>query len=92
MEGQPSRLQRRQFGFWTGVKLEVLSEYLQKFTTVSKGIDERIYIDAFAGEGMYEERLTRRELLGSARRALEVDPPFTRLRYCGWIISPLIRI
>ncbi len=82
VERTPGGRQRRRFGFWTSVKLEVLSEYLQKFTTASyKKADERIYIDAFAGEGVYEDRLTGQEMLGSARRALEVDPPFTILRY-----------
>jgi three-Cys-motif partner protein len=71
----------RKFGFWTTVKLEVLSDYLSAFTTASQGVGERIYIDAFAGGGTYKERVTGKEYLGSARRALEVRPPFTRLRY-----------
>lgn len=73
---------QRTWGYWTQAKLEILQKYLRAFATASKGPSERIYLDAFAGEGSGVDRLTGEEFPGSARIALEVDdPPFTRLRY-----------
>ena len=74
---------RRYFGYWTRVKLDVLSTYLNEFTTASKNkSDERIYLDLFAGGTENVERLSGEEFVGSARIALETDDaPFTRLRF-----------
>lgn len=73
----------RTWGYWTQAKLHILEQYLQAFTTASKNrATERVYLDAFAGEGRGIDRVTRQEFKGSARIALDVDnPPFTRLRY-----------
>ncbi len=73
----------RSWGYWTRAKLEILSDYLAAFTTASKGQSERIYLDAFAGEGAGLDRLTGEEFPGSARIALEAggDAGFTRFRY-----------
>ena len=73
----------RYWGYWTRVKLDVLSAYLNEFTTVSKyKSDERIYLDLFAGGTENVERLSGEEFVGSARIALETnDAPFTRLRF-----------
>jgi three-Cys-motif partner protein len=73
---------RRTWGYWTRAKLEILDKYLRAFARASKGASERIYLDAFAGEGRGIDRLTGEEFQGLARIALEVeDPPFTKLRY-----------
>lgn len=77
-------------GPWTEDKLDRVTKYLQAYTTALKKQPFRlVYVDAFAGTG---ERASRRagekihgflllpqmtELAkGSARRALEVEPPF----------------
>lgn len=81
-------------GDWTEVKLGILASYLQSYTTALKHQHfETLYIDAFAGTGYRTPRsaksgqpdlpaLARRErrglLDGSARKALQVDPPFDR--------------
>lgn len=71
----------RTWGFWTKGKLDVLRRYLDAFTTASKKANERIYLDAFAGEPTNKDRLTGEEIKGSARIALSIDdPPFTRVR------------
>lgn len=68
--------------YWTRAKLEVLDGYLRGFTRASSKLDERVYLDAFAGEGRGRDRLTGKVFKGSARIALDVDnPPFTRLRF-----------
>jgi three-Cys-motif partner protein len=73
----------RSWGYWTRAKLEILAEYLRGFATASKGQPERIYLDAFAGEGAGLDRLTGEEFPGSARIALEAGERagFTRFRF-----------
>ncbi|HKI65985.1 MAG TPA: three-Cys-motif partner protein TcmP [Solirubrobacterales bacterium] len=73
----------RSWGYWTRAKLEMLADYLAGFATASKGQAERVYLDAFAGEGSGLDRLTGEEFPGSARIALEAGESagFTRFRY-----------
>ena len=81
---------RRTWGFWTRAKLEILAHYLAAFASASKRAAERIYLDAFAGEGVGTDRLTGEQFEGSARVALGVqNPPFTRLRF--FEVQPLTR-
>lgn len=75
-------------GPWTQRKLEVVRRYLDLYATALKNRPfKRLYIDAFAGTGdRSEKRLETQPLLdlpeldavakGSARLALEVEPPF----------------
>jgi three-Cys-motif partner protein len=77
-------------GPWTQRKLGCVREYLKLYATALKNQSfQRIYIDAFAGTGDRTDK--RRETLpllelpefdavakGSARLALEVEPPFHR--------------
>lgn len=71
----------RSWGFWTQAKLKILADYLPAFLTASKRSPERVYLDAFAGEGRGVDRLTGEEFSGSARIALDADggAVFTRL-------------
>lgn len=72
----------RAWGYWTRGKLDILERYLDAFTTASKSAEERIYVDAFAGEPENHDRLTNEPIDGSARIALRTaNPPFTRLRF-----------
>lgn len=72
----------RDWGDWTGLKLYILTQYLDRFTTASKSIDARVFLDAFAGQGRGRSRSTGDIFEGSARIALNTDdPPFTHLRY-----------
>jgi three-Cys-motif partner protein len=77
-------------GPWTQRKLGVVREYLKLYATALKNQPfQRIYVDAFAGTGDRTDK--RRETLplldlpefdavakGSARLALEIEPPFHR--------------
>lgn len=85
------RVQGHRFGGpWTVEKLEALRKYLERYAQALKNQSfNRIYIDAFAGTG---ERTAKRQqdttlmeipeldemTKGSARIALEVEPPFPR--------------
>ena len=78
-------------GSWTRQKLEILERYLDAYTTALKNQDFRlVYVDAFAGEGVWqaksdydaEDYEEYREMVydGSARIALNVeDKPFDKL-------------
>jgi hypothetical protein len=70
----------RSWGYWTEGKLDILGRYLDRFTTTTKyKADARIYLDAFAGQGLGTSRTTRAQFEGSARIGLKVgDPPFDR--------------
>lgn len=69
-------------GPWTEQKLKCVSKYLSAYTTIMNNYTFHFaYIDAFAGMGHRElkresDTAIRRFLAGSARRALEVEPPF----------------
>jgi three-Cys-motif partner protein len=82
-------------GAWTEAKLEIVSAYAQAFQTALKNKQfENWYIDPFAGSGEREEKRLAGGLLegrpleeevvsfaGSARRALEILPPFDHYRF-----------
>jgi three-Cys-motif partner protein len=75
----------RPWGYWTQVKLQILSDYLDPFLTACQGQSEVVYLDAFAGEGEGQSRVTGETFKGSAVRALDArganGHQFTRLRY-----------
>jgi three-Cys-motif partner protein len=72
----------RQWGFWTKGKLDILRQYLAAFSTATKGVPSRVYLDLFGGEPENEDRITGTLIDGSARIALQTtDPPFTHLRF-----------
>lgn len=79
-----SRVKRkaRPWGFWTRAKLTVLRDYLAAFLTASSRQDERVYLDAFAGEGRGVDRVTGEEFSGSARIALEATASGGFTRFC----------
>jgi three-Cys-motif partner protein len=77
-------------GPWTEIKLDAVEYYLKCYTGALKRVPFDLwYIDAFAGSGDRESErevggifegapveTVRETLAGSARRALEVQPPF----------------
>ncbi|MDT4992356.1 MAG: hypothetical protein QOH97_2248 [Actinoplanes sp.] len=67
------------WGWWTQHKLQILGDYLQAFATASNSLDERIYLDLFAGWPENISRETNEPILGSVHRALQARPPFTRV-------------
>lgn len=70
----------RPWGWWTEHKLDLLEKYLAAFTRASSRLaSERIYLDLFAGQTENTSRETNQEIQGSVRRALSVEPPFTRV-------------
>lgn len=72
-------------GSWTLTKLDILTRYLDKYTTALKNQPFRlIYIDAFAGSGhvlvQTEDREAAKLIRGSAERAVGINSnPFDRL-------------
>lgn len=70
------------WGWWSEIKLQILREYLHAFTTAVTGLSrEVICLDLFAGSYDNERRHGSGTFPGSARIALETEPPFTRLAF-----------
>ncbi len=69
----------RPWGVWTEQKLDVLAAYLHAFTTASKQAHATVYMDLFAGQAENVSRTTGDPVMGSAWRALETKPPFTKI-------------
>ncbi len=66
-------------GAWTLLKLAVLENYLSAFTVALKNQNFRlVYVDAFAGTGRCDVKMagSTTTVDGSARIALQVNPPF----------------
>jgi three-Cys-motif partner protein len=57
-----------------------LQKYAGAFATITQAHRfTKVYVDGFAGSGLYEDRDTRELVHGSALRALQVQPPFDEL-------------
>jgi three-Cys-motif partner protein len=69
----------RTWGYWTEHKLDVLSRYLEAFTTASKRASGTVYLDLFAGQPENASRETGMVIDGSAARALSVSPPLDKV-------------
>ncbi len=73
---------RHAWDWWSEVKLQILGEYLRAFTRAVRGrSEEALYLDLFAGSYENERRHAPGTFPGSARIALETEPPFTRLAF-----------
>ena len=72
----------RSWGWWTQQKLDILGAYLGAFTRASKTASQTVYLDLFAGrpDNVSRDR-DPRVIRGSARRALETQPPLTTMRF-----------
>ena len=84
-------MKRHPFGGpWTQLKLSILRDYLNFFTTALKGKGFTLhYADAFAGTGHQSSKAVKgqdpmfpiEDLDGSAQIALNVDPPFHKYHF-----------
>jgi three-Cys-motif partner protein len=80
---EPRRHSPRTWGVWSELKLEILKQYLARFTTAAKRQSRAcVYVDAFAGTGIGVSRTTGEPFDGSPRIALQTSPPFTHLYFC----------
>ncbi|MCA0181331.1 MAG: three-Cys-motif partner protein TcmP [Actinobacteria bacterium] len=74
---------RRSWGPWTEIKLDALSKYLHAFNVACLGKAPRtLYLDLFAGAAENISRTTGLEVSGSALRALQTTPSFSKLLLC----------
>jgi hypothetical protein len=69
-----------QIGYWSEVKLEILKEYASAYSRILAAQQNpslyHVYIDAFAGAGVHQNKLTQSFVPGSPVNALFVQPPF----------------
>jgi three-Cys-motif partner protein len=80
----PSSVDLDQLGAWSQAKHDILEKYATAYTTIltqQKHVRRVIYIDAFAGAGVAEDRDTGSLIEGSATRAAAVTPPFDELHF-----------
>jgi len=73
----------RKWGQWTEVKLDALGDYLGAFCVAcSLKARRTLYLDLFAGGPENASREEGRFFANSSERALQAQPPFTRLVLC----------
>lgn len=80
----PSELALDRLGAWSQAKHDILESYASAYTTIlkkQKHVRRVIYIDAFAGAGVAEDRDTGALVDGSALRVTDVRPPFDELHF-----------
>jgi three-Cys-motif partner protein len=66
-----------EIGYWSEVKLAIVREYAQAYSTILTGNKlHHLYVDAFAGPGVHVSKRTGGFVAGSPLNALEVSPPF----------------
>ena len=79
-----SILKYDEIGYWSEVKLEIVSKYASAYSTIlakQQRIKRHLYIDAFAGPGVHISKQTGEFVPGSPMNALLVKPPFRELHF-----------
>jgi len=66
-----------EIGDWSERKIEIVSKYARPYSSImaSKGF-KSFYIDGFSGGGIHLRKDTGERVLSTARRILEIEPPF----------------
>ena len=68
-----------EIGYWSELKLEIVEDYGQGYTTAFKKLGKNLrkyYIDGFSGAGVHLSKRTGDQVEGSPARALKIMPPF----------------
>lgn len=83
---RPKKLKFDTIGYWSEVKLHIVKEYAQAYSTVFTGENQarrfrHIYIDAFAGAGKHVSKTSGEWVLGSPLNALMTKPPFREYHF-----------
>ena len=66
-------------GYWTEVKLDVLSKYLTAFNSASRRAKSTVYLDLFGGSLSHTLEDSGKTFPGSTARAICTEPQFSRL-------------
>jgi three-Cys-motif partner protein len=81
---QPRETTHDEIGFWSEIKLDILTKYWPRYTNIIKKQPypfSTLYIDAFAGSGKHVSKSTGEFIQGSPARALDVQPPFNEYHF-----------
>lgn len=77
---ESSRLKFDQIGYWSEIKLEIISKYAAAYSRIMAGQKKpnlkHVYVDAFAGAGVHVSKQTGEFVPGSPLNALLIQPPF----------------
>lgn len=84
--GPPRKLRFDIIGHWSEVKLSIVKECAQAYSTVFTGEKQarrfqHVYIDAFAGLGVHLSKKSGVRILGSPLNALNTQPPFREYHF-----------
>jgi three-Cys-motif partner protein len=82
--GKMNNVRFDEIGYWSEIKLDIVREYAQKYSTILANqdlIQRYIYIDAFAGAGIHISKQTGEYIPGSPLNALNVQPPFNEYHF-----------
>lgn len=73
-------LKHDEIGYWSEVKLAILSEYARAYSKILSAQTrpqlDHFYIDGFSGAGEHLSKRTKTMVAGSPLNALHVEPPF----------------
>jgi len=71
-----------EIGEWTERKIRIVASYAQAYSTiVSANRLKPHYIDGFSGGGVHLRKDTKEQVLSTARRVLEINPPFAAYHF-----------
>jgi three-Cys-motif partner protein len=66
-----------EIGYWSELKLSIVAEYGERYTTAFKNSSlKKYYIDGFCGAGVHLSKKRGVAVEGSPARALKINPPF----------------
>lgn len=72
-----------EIGYWSELKLEIIKKYATAYSEILSSRRSpsftHVYIDAFAGGGLYLSKRSGEIVPGSPVNALDVDPPFKEI-------------
>jgi three-Cys-motif partner protein len=82
---QQRRLKLDEIGYWSEIKLDIVREYAQAYSTIFSAEKQskfyHVYIDAFAGAGVHLSKSTGEEIEGSPVIAVNTEPPFREYHF-----------
>ncbi len=68
---------------WVKTKINIIQQYLTAFTGSLAGrVDDIVFVDLYAGNGLYSLGANRELFAGSALMALGLDLPITKFVFC----------
>ena len=85
MAARRTKLKLDEVGYWSEIKLDIIRRYAKEYSTILAAQKKpklyHVYIDAFAGTGVYLSRTSWKEVVGSPLIAAQTAPPFREYHF-----------